>query len=304
MKEGNEKSRIKFYFFSLIINLLFLLIFFSSLSITTPQFLSKKIINISLKPSIKRTSLHKTTSLKEKTREKPEFKKRSEKTKKVKSKKSKKSKVKKVKSKIVHKNKGLYKKAKKIRKLFKKHIVTKKKKIIKTTKVKTAKVKKVKKKTPILNAKEEKLLKQKLAMIEREKKLREEVLKELQDLKTGNNVNALGRSNKEVEKGENKGSNSEFVPLNSIFLKLVKEKIQNNFSLPIFLKKHKDLLAVVKIKVDASGKILEMKFLKCSKFQKFNELVKTCLKISQPLPVNRKAVIIIEFKGEGISSIK
>ncbi|NPA40498.1 MAG: TonB C-terminal domain-containing protein [Thermodesulfobacteria bacterium] len=295
--------RIKFYLLSLIINIVFLLVFFSSLSIVSPRFTNKKVINISLKPAIKRVSF-KSTSVSKKTSKVYEktLKKKKVKKKKVKIKKKVKRISKKVFKKTNKKRKTTQLKKKNIRKIKKlskniKKVYKRQKKQI-NFKEKTNLIKK--RNTSTLNAKEETLIKKKIAMIAKEKKLREEVLKELQKLKRQAS-SGLGKG----KSGKKSGSGtSEFAPLNSLFLGLVKEKIENNFSLPIYLKKRKDLVAIVKVKVDSNGKILEMKFLKHSKFKKFNELVKTCLKISQPLPVNRKAVIIIEFKGGGISNIK
>ena len=58
------------------------------------------------------------------------------------------------------------------------------------------------------------------------------------------------------------------------------------------------------IDVSSKGEILHYTFLKNSSVPEFNQAVERCLKASSPLPVNKKAKIIVEFRSEGIGKLR
>ncbi len=112
---------------------------------------------------------------------------------------------------------------------------------------------------------------------------------------------------KNTSKALKNASYDVFLPAESLgieYLLLIKRKLQDNFEVPIYLRNQKDLYAVVEIKISSEGEILRYRFLKKSEDSEFNKAVERCLKASSPLPVNKKVKIIVEFKAEGIGKIK
>ncbi len=106
---------------------------------------------------------------------------------------------------------------------------------------------------------------------------------------------------------ENKKGNEDFGDSGGIslnYLLLIKRKLQQNFEVPIYLRRKRDLYALVLLKISSQGEIINYKFIKKSPEEIFNEVVKECLKLSSPLPVNRKITLLVEFKAEGIGEIK
>lgn len=292
------------------INLSFILVFFSCLSSESYHAIKKTPVKVSLlvKKNIHTRNL-KRLELKKKQRLKREAFKRKSLVRRVKNLKHKRTSVKKrktskSKSKSVKLKKSLKKGKKSVHKTVYKPKKIPKKTVSNSNKgikhpKKSTSVKEKKEKKRLLSKKEEELLKKRLEMLKKERELREEVLKEL----------AMLSKEKKKKKGslglkKAGSSGNKTLSLSPVYLNLVKAKLENNFAIPIYLKKYKDLRAVIKIKVDKEGFIKSYEFLQKSQYPEFNQAVISCLKISQPLPVNKKAVIIIEFKGLRIKSIK
>ncbi len=164
--------------------------------------------------------------------------------------------------------------------------------------------------SPSLNAKEEEILKKSLARISKapktssaeEERASDEFLKErLASLKKG----ARGKGESIVPK---ETPTSLGAPVSSSlsqdYLLLIKRKLQTHFEVPIYLRNRKGLIALVEIETDEGGRILQTKFLKKAEDPQFNQAVEKTLKAVNPIPVNQKIVLRIEFRAEGSFTIK
>ncbi len=293
------------YLLSCVINLLFLFLFFSGLTFNVYRREKIKVKLIRLSPQIKQNltvrkqsppvshelkkqkiqALPNTTKISNTTKKRSvKSRKRIKKVKKVK-------RIKKVKKKnLVKKETGRIQVAKKF-KSSEKVEKGKTEDLDQVIKEKIFKLKeKVKNKQSEVSISDEelKLLQQRLIALEKERALREKTLSE----KTLN------------EKKSSPPATETYSSLSLEYLALVRKKLENNFDVPIYLKNKSGLSAIVKIEVSSSGKILHYSFLKRSLSSEFDKAVERCLKASSPLPVDRKAIIIIEFNGEGIETIK
>ena len=113
-----------------------------------------------------------------------------------------------------------------------------------------------------------------------------------------------GREEGEGKKGKGKAEGEAEGLITGDYLILIKKILESNFELPVYLKDKKGLSATVEIKIGAGGKIVSYKFLKKSENGDFNRAVEKCLKISSPLPVDKEGRVVVEFKAEGIKSVK
>jgi colicin import membrane protein len=92
--------------------------------------------------------------------------------------------------------------------------------------------------------------------------------------------------------------------LSQDYLLLIKRKLQTHFEVPIYLRNRKGLIALVEIETDEGGRIVQTKFLKKAEDPQFNQAVEKTLKAVNPMPVNQKIVLKIEFRAEGSFTIK
>ncbi len=287
---------------SIIINLIFILLFFSSFCISS----GKKKISI----KVKLLSLPRTTSLRHRSLHKTLHKGKKKKQKIVKKKKTKKV----VKQKIAKKKTVKRKVKKKIikKKPVRKEIVNKKivsKKVVKKAEKKVISEKKQRKKEAELSKKELEILKKKLLALKKlaaiKKKVREEEThlekRKEENYKKSKKTGSTAKKGKEKEEGK-KGKGEGLIT--GDYLILIKKILESNFELPVYLKDKKGLSATVEIKIGAGGKIISYKFLKKSENGDFNRAVERCLEISSPLPVDKEGRVVVEFKAEGIKSVK
>jgi len=301
-----KKSDLLIYLLSIGINAVFLWFFFSGIKVNESHNLVKKVevslINTSVKTS-SRTSrakrLYPIKKPKVTERKIKSFKKktalRHRKNKLTKKETTEKFKRPFKRSTKVLTNKLPLRKAKKT--VFTKRVTTIKKAVKKVNKGRE--VKKVFKRTKVALKKEEgQVLRKKIESLKKKKWLREQILREFKFLSASKTGSKSGSSGKASNAHSGAYGSSTLSP---IYWELVKSKLQNNFSIPIYLKSQKGLNAVVKVIVSASGKIIKYEFLKKSPVKEFNDAIEMCLKLSQPLPVNKKAVIIIEFNGETLN---
>ncbi len=268
------------YFLSIIINLFFLVLFFSSLNFNYRLKKNFKIrvrlVTRSSSASIK--EFRKKTKVVYNAHYKPKLvQKRS-----INQKKS----IKLAKTKVVKK---VVKKVLPKKHVFKKELKSKKK---------THKIE--------LSKKELNILKKKLLALEKMERILEKAKISNYNNTQNNNTKrgmSLKRKKSMIKKHmvQSPGSSGR---LSQDYLILVKAKLQNNFEVPIYLKGKEDLYAIVKIDVSAKGRILHYTFLKSSSVPEFNQAVERCLKASSPLPVNKKAQIVIEFRSEGIGKME
>ncbi len=269
------------YFFSVLLNSLFLLIFFSSLNF---KYNKEKKIKVKL-ISYQTKSLSPTLNLSA-----PDFQTLSNKLELPKKSKSISKPKSKNRPKLIKKTGKLVKKVNKSKineRLIKKKIAELEKKI--SSKKTSQKVQ--------LSKQELQVLKEKLLALQR-----------IEKITKGAGTNNISEINKQKIKGQGlrkKGSKGSLQEgLNLDYLLLVKAKLQNNFEVPIYLRNKKDLYVIVSIDVSSKGEILHYTFLKNSSVPEFNQAVERCLKASSPLPVNKKAKIIVEFRSEGIGKLR
>jgi len=102
------------------------------------------------------------------------------------------------------------------------------------------------------------------------------------------------------EKTSSSTSSEEASSLSRDYLLLVKRKLQTHFEVPIYLKGRGDLKALVEIEVNERGEIQKVTFLQKAGDPEFNRAVERCLRAVNPLPVNQRARLRIEFRGEGL----
>ncbi len=282
------------YFLSILINLFFLLLFFSALNFKIPK---KREVKVKL--VFHSSSSHLVSKSKSITKPK--------KTKKEKIKKIKKEKKLREHKVIAHKKRVSEKK------------IVKRKAIPKRVSKKIT----VKKKAPKNKVySSEEILREKIAQIKKElakKKanskanyaLSQSELNELEKKILALQKSLISQKKRKTFKNTSKAlknaSYDVFQPAESLgieYLLLIRRKLQDNFEVPIYLRNQKDLYAVVEMKISSEGKILRYRFLKKSEDSEFNKAVERCLKASSPLPVDKKVKIIVEFKAEGIGKIK
>ena len=295
---------------SIIINLIFILLFFSSFCISSGKketFIKVKLVSLPRTTSSKHRSLHKILHKGNKKTQKIVKKKKTNKV--VKQKTTKKKIIKrKVKKKIIKK------------KPVRKEIINKKivsKKMVKKVEKKVISEKKKEEKEAELSEKELEILKKKLLALEKiaaiKKKVREEIQFEKQkkenykkenESKKTEGIAKKGREEGEGKKGKGKAEEEAEGLITGDYLILIKKILESNFELPVYLKDKKGLSATVEIKIGAGGKIVSYKFLKKSENGDFNRAVEKCLKISSPLPVDKEGRVVVEFKAEGIKSVK
>ncbi len=287
------------YFLSILINFFFFVIFFSSLNFNFRYNKEKKIkvklISYETKSLSETLNLPahkiKTSSNKLKLKKKSKFIPKSKSNSKPKSKNR---------PKLIKKRKKLLKKVKveKIKKyeinerLIRKKIAKLEKKI--SSKKTTQEVQ--------LSKQELQILKKKLLALQRIEKITERA--ETNNI-LGNNISEISKQKTKKQNSGKKVSKGTLQNRLSLdYLLLVKAKLQNHFEVPIYLRNKKDLHAIVSIDVSSKGEILHYTFLKNSSVPEFNQAVERCLKASSPLPVNKKAKIIVEFRSEGIEKLK
>jgi len=110
-----------------------------------------------------------------------------------------------------------------------------------------------------------------------------------------------GVSKAEVPEKASPSTSSEGVSsLSRDYLLLVKRKLQTHFEVPIYLKGRGDLKALVEIEVNERGEIQKVTFLQKAGDPEFNRAVERCLRAVNPLPVNQRTHLKIEFRGEGL----
>lgn len=158
---------------------------------------------------------------------------------------------------------------------------------------------------------EEALLKARLAKL-KEKTLSEASRDEEEFLKKRiSQLKNKGGEKGQLSKGDSKSEGLEKAPpstssegvssLSRDYLLLVKRKLQTHFEVPIYLKGRGDLKALVEIEVNERGEIQRVTFLQKAQDPEFNRAVERCLRAVNPLPVNQRARLRIEFRGEGLS---
>jgi outer membrane biosynthesis protein TonB len=176
--------------------------------------------------------------------------------------------------------------------------------------------KQIAKKEKVLTKNEEEFLKRKIQALKQEKNkdkeqsLTEEELNYLQNRlaklkKEGEESSPQsttdGKIGSQAESSASTPSSS--AKLSTEFLLLVKRKLQANFELPIYLRAKSDLKARVLIEVDSSGRILSYHFVQASGVSEFDRAVERCIRLSNPLPVDRATKIIVEFYGTGVGKV-
>jgi len=172
------------------------------------------------------------------------------------------------------------------------------------------------KKEIIITQNEEEFLRRKIQALKQEKNksieqtLTEEELNYLQDrlakLKKedveSSSLSATGgKTGSQAEASASIPTSSE--KLSTEFLLLVKRKLQANFEIPIYLRSKSDLKARVLIEVDGSGRILSYQFVQASGVSEFDRAIERCIKLSNPLPVDRATKIIVEFFATGVGKV-
>jgi len=176
--------------------------------------------------------------------------------------------------------------------------------------------KQIAKKEKLLIQNEEEFLKRKIQALKQEKNkgkeqaLTEEELNYLQN-RLAKLKKESGESSSQSTTGGKMGSQAEssaFTPsssakLSTEFLLLVKRKLQANFEIPIYLRAKSELKARVIIEVDSSGRILSYHFVQTSGVSEFDRAVERCIRLSNPLPVDRATKIIVEFYGTGVGKV-
>ncbi|GEM_PF-3405184 len=145
----------------------------------------------------------------------------------------------------------------------------------------------VKKNTiPALTPEEKKLISERIKALER-KKLKKRILSYYTALEAEKEARL-----KKLEEEYRKNA-----------LSLIKQILEENFSLPVYLKDKIDLSAIVSIDVDQNGRIT-YRFLQKAPEEEFNQAVEECLKISNPLPVEGPLHLVVKFKSAGLETIK
>jgi len=176
--------------------------------------------------------------------------------------------------------------------------------------------KQIAKKEKVLTKNEEEFLKRKIQALKQEKNkekeqaLTEEELNYLQNRlaklkkegeESSSQSTAGGKTSSQAESSASTPSSSP--KLSTEFLLLVKRKLQANFELPIYLRAKSELKARVLIEVDSSGRILSYHFVQASGVSEFDRAVERCIRLSNPLPVDRATKIIVEFYGTGVGKV-
>jgi len=157
---------------------------------------------------------------------------------------------------------------------------------------------------------EEALLKARLAKLkeralsESSREEEEFLKKRISQLKSkGEGLAQLPKGNSKsegLEKSASPPSSEGASSLSRDYLLLVKRKLQTHFEVPIYLKGRGDLKALVEIEVNERGEIQRVTFLQKAQDLEFNRAVERCLRAVNPLPVNQRVRLRIEFRGEGL----
>lgn len=149
------------------------------------------------------------------------------------------------------------------------------------------------------------LLKERLLALQEKRKHKDENLEEEQFIRERL---ATIKSDLATHKGSLKnfhapsfGQTSDKIPED--YLLLIKRKFQTHFEVPIYLKNKPMLSALVEIETNDSGEIIRTTFIKKAEDQVFNRAVEKCLSSVNPLPVNKRTILRIEFKAEGSTKI-
>ncbi len=167
--------------------------------------------------------------------------------------------------------------------------------------------KQVSKKEDSLNEAEETLLRERLKAL-KEKRAKEGELPEI----TEEEERVLQKRLAALKKASFQETNNYQAPpsppkvvqdLPKEYLMLIRRKLQANFEVPIYLRAKTDLLTKVMISVNERGYIIDYTFIQRSVSAEFDRAVERCLKISNPLPIDRPIKIIIEFRGTGVTKI-
>ncbi len=163
---------------------------------------------------------------------------------------------------------------------------------------------------------EENLLKERLLALQKKAQKEEKALEEENFLKSrlsslqkeqGFKGEEASRQGQPLERtqGELKelATSQSQMKLSEEFLLLVKRKLQTHFEVPIYLKNKAHLSALVEIEVNPAGEIIRVSFLRKAEDPAFNKAVEKCLVAVNPLPVNKSALLRIEFRAQGIAKV-